>query len=63
MPAFLNLYKAPASLPTQDYYLDTPASQYDVNFCFDAPAELSTPGGVTLVPLIVRYVTDFVGLS
>ena len=58
MPAFLNSYKAPASLPPQDYHLDTLASAYDVNFCLDAPEELSTPGGVTLVPLIVSHTTD-----
>ena len=50
MPHF-NGYTKPASLSAEDYHLT--ASHYDLNFCLDAPDELSTSGGVSLVPLIV----------
>ncbi|KAL8290649.1 hypothetical protein RQP46_002907 [Phenoliferia psychrophenolica] len=46
----LNGFTPPAPFPEQDYHLETPVGEYDLNFCLDVPDALSTPGGVLLVP-------------
>ncbi|KAL8287385.1 hypothetical protein RQP46_003837 [Phenoliferia psychrophenolica] len=56
---FLNNYTPSDPTPEQDYHLETPVGEYDLNFCLDVPESLSTPGGVLLVPVIPSlYASD-----
>lgn len=52
---YKNDYTVSPPLPEAAYHLDTPLEEYDLNWVYHSiPPLLETPGGVRLVPLIVR---------
>ena len=51
----LNAYRPPPALTEAPYHESTPLEDYDLNWVYGSvPPLLETPGGVRLVPLIVR---------
>lgn len=50
----LNKYQPPTPLEERLWGLDTPEELYDLNFCLEVPTSLDSPGGVKLVPYVVR---------